>query len=173
MKGPCVSTTPASGAGARPAPQNKNELVSAVMSDSLRPKAPIRRFDVFAEYNRQKALEDGMPPDEAKGYGLWVAKVVAGRRFGGALPAPREPEEQEQEEEGGAPPERRKWRTLGGKPQTDEMFDKEIVQRMGREFYEREFSPAIAEAFRQGRDYTSIRDTLRRQWNTGVFEKYR
>lgn len=23
-----------------------------------------------------------MPPDEAKGYGLWVAKVVAARKFG-------------------------------------------------------------------------------------------
>ncbi len=146
--------------------------------DTLRPKAPVRRFDVFAEYNRQKALEDGMPPDEAKGYGLWVARVVAGRRFGRALLAqppskvrelaPREPEEEVE-----APPEHRKWRTLGGKPQTDELFDKEIVRRMGREFYEREFAPAITEAIRQGRSYTSIRDTLRQRWNTGPFEKYR
>ena len=26
----------------------------------MNPKAPIRRFDVFAEYTRQKALQDGM-----------------------------------------------------------------------------------------------------------------
>ena len=101
------------------------------------PRAPIRRFDVFAEYNRQKAIEDGMPEDEAEGYGLWVAKVVAARRFGRSLMSqppsklrdsvPREPEEEEQAE-------KPKWRTLDGKPQTDDLFEKEIVKRMGRDF---------------------------------------
>ena len=47
----------------------------------IKPKAPIRRFDVFAEYNRQKALAKGQPSDEAAGYGLWVAKIVAARKF--------------------------------------------------------------------------------------------
>jgi hypothetical protein len=35
----------------------------------LNPNATIRRFDVFAEYTRQQAIEEGMPPDTAKGYG--------------------------------------------------------------------------------------------------------
>jgi hypothetical protein len=50
----------------------------------LNPNATICRFDVFAEYTRQQAIEEGMPPDMAKGYGLWLAKVVAARRFGHA-----------------------------------------------------------------------------------------
>ncbi len=41
----------------------------------LRPKQAIRRFDVFAEYHRLERLRQGMPADEAKGYGLWLAKV--------------------------------------------------------------------------------------------------
>ena len=31
-----------------------------------KPRMPIRRFDVFAEYNKQKAMQDGMPEDEAE-----------------------------------------------------------------------------------------------------------
>src|SRR6187551_436024 len=46
------------------------------------PLKSIRRFDVFAEVNRLKALDEGRPEDEAKGYGIWLAKVVAGRRYG-------------------------------------------------------------------------------------------
>ena len=63
------------------------------------PKAPIRRFDVFAEYTRQKALQDGMPEDEAAGYGLWVAKVVASRRYGGGPPPPPRKKEGEKDAE--------------------------------------------------------------------------
>ncbi len=131
------------------------------------PRMPIRRFDVFAEFQRLKALQDGLPPDEAKGYGLWLAKLVAARRFGRSLlsqppskvreQAPREPgEEQEREAE--------KWRSLSGQPQTDELFDKEIVARMGPEFYETVFAPAIQEAFDKGKSYESIRDAIRRDW---------
>jgi hypothetical protein len=126
----------------------------------------IRRFDVFAEYNRQKAIADGLAPDEAKGYGLWLAKVVAARRFGRSLlsqppskvreSAPREPEE--------AVGEHEKWRTLSGEPQTDELFEKEIVRRMGREFYDTIFVPAIQEAVRKGDSYEAIRDVIRREW---------
>ena len=45
--------------------------------DTLKPKQTIRRFDIFAEYNRLKGLEKGMDEPHAQGYGLWVAKVVA------------------------------------------------------------------------------------------------
>jgi hypothetical protein len=133
----------------------------------LKPHAMIRRFDVFAEYTRQQAIEEGMPPDEAKGYGLWLAKVVAARRFGhvGRLPLPaaghgRRPSTAEVE----ASPERRSWRALGGEPQTDARFDREIVQRMGRVFYQRVFVPAIRRAIRQGASYQAIHDTIRRAW---------
>ena len=46
----------------------------------LLPVGPIRRFDVFAEYSRLERLDKGYPQDEAKGYGIWLAKVVASRR---------------------------------------------------------------------------------------------
>jgi len=50
----------------------------------LKPRAPIRRFDVFAEWNRIRALKEyGFSEDDAKAYGLAVAKVVAARKFYG------------------------------------------------------------------------------------------
>ena len=134
----------------------------------LRPRMPIRRFDVFAEYNRQKAVEDGVPDDEALGYGLWLAKVVASRSFGrSALSKP--PSElrhmgSDEPAEGAEPEERPKWRSLGGEAQTDDLFEKEIVRRMGRDFYYNVFVPAIEEAIAQDRPYTSIRDTIRKNW---------
>ena len=134
----------------------------------LRPRLPIRRFDVFAEYNRQKAIEDGTPPDEAMGYGLWVAKVVASRSFGrSALSKP--PSElrgggEGDDAEGEAPPDKPRWHSLEGKPQTDELFEKEIVRRMGADFYYEVFVPAIEQAIAQDRSYTSIRDTIRKEW---------
>ena len=51
-------------------------------SNDASPHKPIRRFDVFAEYTHQERREKGYPEDEAKGYGIWLAKVVASRRFG-------------------------------------------------------------------------------------------
>src|SRR5437763_2216362 len=107
----------------------------------LKPRAPIRRFDVFAEYNRQKAMRDGVPEDEAAGYGLWVAKVVASRRFGGGLsqkPGKGRDEKVGEGEEGeeGEHAEKPKWHALEGKPQTDALFHDEVVRRMGQEFYD-------------------------------------
>jgi hypothetical protein len=130
----------------------------------LKPKAPVRRFDVFAEYNRQQAMKKGRPTDEAEGYGLWVAKVVAsggGRSLsqraprGKAEDAKEEPEEETPKE---------KWKSLNGEPQTDELFHKEIVRRMGEEFYETVFRPAIEDAVRQDKGYTEIRDSIRKDW---------
>jgi len=34
-----------------------------------RPRHPIGRFDVFAEYRKQGQQDQGIPEDEAKGYG--------------------------------------------------------------------------------------------------------
>src|SRR5438067_1772547 len=111
-------------------------------------------------------MQDGMPADQAEGYGLWVAKVVASRGFGRGL-GPKPPSkrgEPGQEDEDTAQEEQPKWRSLNGKPQTDEMFYEEITRRMGKDFYETIFAPAIEEAVREDRTYTSIRDTIRRDW---------
>jgi hypothetical protein len=123
-----------------------------------KPKANIRRFDIFAEYKRQEAIRDGQAADVAKGYGLWVAKVVAARRFGKKKPAGETGESQDK------PKRRAKWHKLDEKPQTDKLFDKEIVARMGVTFYRQVFSPAIRKAIADGSSYEAIRDTLRAQW---------
>src|SRR3954451_6035957 len=102
------------------------------------PRAPIRRFDVFAEYQRQESLADGIPADEAAGYGLWVAKVVASRTYGRALAkgTPAQVREQAAQQENAAEGRARpKWHTLEGQPQTKTRFEEQIVRRMGAEFY--------------------------------------
>jgi hypothetical protein len=131
------------------------------MKDNLKPKQSVRRFDVFAEYQRLKALKEKNPPDEAKGYAIWLAKVVAARRFrkerGKEPPADQEKEKKTELMDG-------KWRTLDGVPQTDALFDREIIKRMGEDFYKEIFSPAVEEEFTSGKDYTDIRDTIRKDW---------
>jgi hypothetical protein len=129
----------------------------------LKPKARIRRFDVFAEYNRLRAIKDEhLSAAKAKGYGLWVAKVVAAQKFG-RLPKPtaekmktKSPEERKKEKQ--------EWHKLGGVTQTDKLFDKEITSRMGKDFYTHIFSPAIQKAFEEGSQYRDIRDTIRSGW---------
>lgn len=123
-----------------------------------KPKAPVRRFDVFAEYNRQQAIKEGTPVAQAKGYGLWLAKIVAARR---SMPSPKPAEDKGEEKK-----EKRKfqWRSLSGKPQTEKLFDKEIVARMGSTFYTRVFVPAIRKAIEKGEDYRDIRDSIREEW---------
>lgn len=126
----------------------------------LHPKQAIRRFDVFAEYTRQERRAKGYPEDEAKGYGIWLAKVVAARRFGrSSEPRAAKPAGPSAEEI----PEP-KFRSVGDELQTDATFDHDIVDRMGAEFYERVFVPAITAAIAEGKDYTSIRDTIRKSW---------
>lgn len=38
-----------------------------------------RRFRVFAGYARQQAVGEGVAPDVAKGYSLWLAEAAARR----------------------------------------------------------------------------------------------
>ncbi len=129
-----------------------------------RPKESVRRFDVFAEYSRQEAERDGKPPAEAKGYGIWLAKVVASKRNGRSS-APKETSAKTgPNQPGGAPAYDGRWRTLNGIPQTDDLFDKEIVQRVGRDFYNQVMVPAIRSAIDAGESYTSIRDKIRQEW---------
>jgi hypothetical protein len=132
----------------------------------MRPTRSIRRFDVFAEYRKQDAEDDGKPKDEAKGYGLWVAKVVASRRFGGAKTTSAERDSREGRD-GDAGRERHmdgKWHLLSGEAQTDALFDREVVRRMGDGFYRTVFAPAIRDARRAGKSYEDIRDSIRKDW---------
>ena len=127
-----------------------------------KPRFPIRRFDVFAEYNRVKNEADGMPEDQAKGRGIWLAKVVAGRR---GMPARTDGGRHEGRQDGEhPPPEEEKFYSVGGEEQTDRTFDREIVERMGRDFYAEVFRPAIAAAFKEGKRYEEIRDSIRKGW---------
>jgi hypothetical protein len=129
----------------------------------VKPRFPIRRFDVFADYHRVQYEDRGMPENRAKGRGIWAAKVVAGRRGGGGVAQStgsaggtgRGEERAEEEDE---------FRSVGGVPQTDATFDNEIVDRMGREFYDEVFHPAILQAYRDGKRYEDIRDTIRKDW---------
>ncbi len=137
----------------------------------MQPKRMIRRFDVFAEYRKQEQEDDGMPEEVAKGYGLWVAKVVAARRFGGPRARDRgtgKARDGRDEQAGRATSDEHlvdgKWHALEGEPQTDELFDREIVQRMGEEFYREVFVPAIRAARERGESYEAIRDAIRKDW---------
>ncbi len=124
--------------------------------DDLSPKKAIRRFDVFAEYTRQERLKKGEPDDIAAGYGIWLAKVVAARKFGAKA----------KESDGGhkAYPEGEKFRSLDDEEQTDQVFDIDIVLRMGRDFYTDVFVPAIEKARENGKSYEDIRDEIRAEW---------
>ncbi len=124
----------------------------------MKPNATIRRFDVFVEYSRLKAMKDGMSAAQAKGYALWLAKIVAARR---GMPRPK-PEESGKGEKKKF--KKTKWRELSGKQQTDKLFDKEIVTRMGAGFYKEVFVPALRKAFEDGVDYKDIRDSIREDW---------
>ena len=124
------------------------------------PHQPIRRFDDFAEYTRQERHEKGFPEDQAKGYGIWLAKVVASRRFGQSSAADRTKPAQQRDKAEKEP----KFRSVGDELQTDETFDHDIIDRMGARFYDAVFVPAITEAREQGKKYETIRDTIRRGW---------
>ena len=139
----------------------------------MKPERPIRRFDGFAEYRKQDEERKGLPHDEAMGYGLWVAKVVAARRFGGGTLKERHDKGKERGKDPDGPDDRReglvdgKWHALEGEPQTDALFQKEIVERMGHTFYHQVFAPAIEEARKAGKSYESIRDAIRKDWKPG------
>ena len=129
-----------------------------------RPRFPIRRFDVFAEYNFIRNRSHGMPENVAKGRAIWAAKVVAGRRYG-ATPNGKTSEKQGERKTGAENAEEEEgFRSIGGVEQTDRLFDKEIVDRMGASFYHDVFHPAIERAFKEGKRYEDIRDAIRKDW---------
>jgi hypothetical protein len=135
------------------------------MADSLKPKAAIRRFDVFAEYSKLEAQRDGRPLDAAKGQGIWLAKVVASRRRPPAVSRSRPGDGAVRSDEPrGAPDAEEKFKTLGGERQDDARFDHEIVERMGEPFYRGVFAPTLRRHFERGDRYETIRDAVRREW---------
>lgn len=126
------------------------------MTKEHHPDQAIRRFDVFAEYTRLERLAKGYPEDEAKGYGIWLAKVVASRQR-------RSKDDGSASHPSKSGPEP-KFRSLNEKLQTDRTFDHDIIDRMGAGFYEDVFAPAIKEAKVQGETYEAIRDRIRKAW---------
>jgi hypothetical protein len=130
--------------------------------DTPTPQRAIRRFDVFAEYSRQEREDKGYPPDAAKGYGVWLAKVVASRRFGGSQKGDGDGKKDARrlDAEGNEPT----FRSVGDELQTDETFDHDIVDRMGLPFYRQVFAPAIEAARAEGKSYEDIRDAIRADW---------
>jgi hypothetical protein len=135
------------------------------MAEAPRPKAAIRRFDVFAEYAKLEAQRDGRPLDAAKGHGIWLAKVVASRRRGPAVGPPRPcAGGGRSEPPSGVSEAEEKFKSLGGEPQDDARFDREIVDRMGEGFYREVFAPTLRRHFERGDRYETIRDAVRREW---------
>jgi hypothetical protein len=131
----------------------------------VKPKHTVRRFDVFAEYRKQEQEEKGDPDRLAKGYGLWVAKVVASRRSGGAKASGAAGARDAGDGHDGSAHREGEWHLLDGEPQTDVLFDREIVQRLGDGFYHQVLVPAIRRARKEGKSYEQIRDALRKEWN--------
>ncbi len=127
--------------------------------DGAEPRQAIRRFDVFAEFSRQEQLDKGVPEDEAKGYGIWLAKVVASRRFGGKKDGPPRGETGGKESAAHTT-----FRSVGDEMQTDEVFDHDIIERMGAAFYDKVFVPAIERARAAGESYEDVRDSMRKDW---------
>jgi hypothetical protein len=146
------------------------EVTTMTEETEIKPRQPIRRFDVFAETKRLEALAHGEPADVAKGYGIRIAKIVASRRFGGSAAKKSHHERKDAPDSETASGSRfgaehgDKFRALDGEIQSDETFDREIVDRMGPEFYEAVFQPAIQQALAAGRKYEQIRDTIRKDW---------
>ena len=130
-------------------------------TSAIKPRMAIRRFDVFAEYTRQERREKGDPADIAKGYGIWLAKVVASRRFGQAKDGG---ERGSAATRTSAADESPKFRSVGDELQTDDTFDHDIIERMGKQFYRTVFTPAIEAAREQGESYEEIRDSIRKEW---------
>ena len=135
-----------------------------------RPERQIRRFDIFAEWNRLRARERlKLPEAQARVYGLAVAKVVAGRG-GGPGPQVKPSKEQMQSYKKRARTEDASdawWQDFG----TEEEWDDKIIHRMGERFYQQVFQPAIQEAWEEGQDYEDIRDSLREEWNEPLKKK--
>jgi hypothetical protein len=96
----------------------------ATSETALHRKQAIRRFDVFAEYTFLKGRQKGMDEAHAKGYGLWLAKVVAsgGRKVSHARDEHAEADGAKRRVEQHKASDEQEWHKLSGMPQTDTLF---------------------------------------------------
>jgi hypothetical protein len=135
--------------------------MAAISRTSTHPQASIRRFDIFAEWNRLTALRDKhMRADDARAYGISVAKVVAARKFTGYQPGRASTTRRS----GAKRREEDWWKHMGS---TDE-FERKVIRRMGEDFYRHTFAPALKSAFESGMSYEEVRDSFRREWNESI-----
>lgn len=117
----------------------------------------IRRYDVMAEFQKEKALKEGRSLEEAMGFGIWMAKVIASRKFG-RKSFGNSNKTKSTSPKKGTIIDGKIWNTLNGIPQTDETFKKEIIERMGSDFYYKTFSPLVKKLMDEGLDYKPLRD---------------
>ena len=123
------------------------------------PQVPLRRFDVFAEWNRLLRIASAFP------HGRGSSRLRPGRGQSRRQPEVRQysSAEVKQWKQQARTGEMRGawWQKLG----SDEEFQSKIISRMGERFYRQAFAPAIEQAWQAGKRYEDIRDTLREQWN--------
>lgn len=119
----------------------------------MKPKAPVRRYDVFAAWNYLQGLDEGQNESRAKRYGVWMATVVAARKF-----------RRRAEDRGTAKPLPPK------EPRTDFLgleaadYEKRVRLRMGTTFHDRVFLPTLRKLRNEGRTYVEIRHEVRAEW---------
>src|SRR5207237_10770583 len=131
------------------------EKEATVAKEAPQSKAQIRRFDIFAEWNRLKARKRlHLPEPDARAYGLAVAKVVAARKFYGYQPERMSEWKRRARQDDVT---EAWWEHLG----SEQEFEHKIVERMGKTFYRRIFQPAIRRAWDEQKTYEQIRDQLR------------
>jgi hypothetical protein len=124
---------------------------------TIKPRQSIRRFDVFAEFERQKQVSKGEPADVAKGNAIWLAKWVASQRGRSKSKDDGDGTKKTDYPES-------KWKSLDGKEQTDRLFDEEIIDHMGETFYTEVLVPAVELARKQKLSYEKVRDSIREDW---------
>jgi hypothetical protein len=95
----------------------------------------------------------------AKGYGIWLAKVVASHSLRTKDDGETSPSKKRSRPE-------TNFRSIGDEEQTDRTFDHAIVDHIGEDFYEQVFAPAIKQAKDAGESYEDIRDTIRKAWES-------
>jgi len=84
--------------------------------------------------------------------------VVASRRFGSKANTSDRREGSKAAKPAG------KFRSVDDVLQTGEVFDHDVVEHMGPQFYRKVFVPAIEQARTKGECYGDIRDAIRKDW---------
>jgi len=110
----------------------------------------------------QERLSKGMKLGAAKGEALWLAKTFDARKRGHRWAlrpghTQNSPLIQGRDQAGRVVG----WKVLAKVPQTDRLFDQEVIDRMGRDFYYMVFSPTVRYRFLAKREtYMDMRDGL-------------